>query len=459
MLERKKVIAIFDIGKTNKKVFLWNESYQIVFERQQNFAEISDEDGFLGDDLPAVCSWMVQTFAEINALPAYQICALNFSGYGATVVFVDDKGFAVSSLYNYLKVFPEGLFPYSNYGSENEFARATASPILGNLNSGLQAFRVSQLNSDVWDKTRWVMHWPNFLSSIFTGVFVSEITSIGCHTALWDFDKNTYHDWVSDFGLRKKLPEIAPSNSSYLNEQTGIPVGLGLHDSSSALVPYLRVMKSPFLLLSTGTWCIAMNPFDEQALTATELKNDVLCFLQGNGKPVKAARLFAGNTHEIQIKRLQKHFVGLLDQFKTLSFKPEYISLLEDEMKNIPSVEQAHMDFLVHCAFDSRDLNIFESYEFAYVQLMVDLVCQQIFSLRLLLKEGTPVTKILVDGGFSKNSLYMNFLVHAFPAFEIYGAEVAQASSLGAALMMHETWNLNEVPSDLIKIKIFLECA
>jgi hypothetical protein len=46
----------------------------------------------------------------------------------------------------------------------------------------------------------------------------------------------------------------------------------------------------------------------------------------------------------------------------------------------------------------------------------------------------------------------MNFLVHAFPAFEIYGAEVAQASSLGAALMMHETWNTQEIPLDLVKI-------
>ena len=395
---------------------------------------------------------MLQTFAEINALPEYQICALNFSGYGATVVFVDEKGHSVSPLYNYLKAFPEGLFPYSNYGGDDEFARATASPILGNLNSGLQAFRVSQVSLEVWEKTRWVMHWPNFLSSIFTGNFASEITSIGCHTALWDFDKKTYHDWVTDFGLRNKLPEIAPSNTSYLNEETNIPVGLGLHDSSSALVPYLRVMHSPFLLLSTGTWCIAMNPFDETALSAIELKNDVLCFLQGNGKPVKAARLFAGNTHEIQIKRLQEHYQASPTHYKSVEFETSYLEVLDGQMKNIPSVEQANMDYLVDCTFNARDLNKFPTYELAYVQLMIDLVCQQIFSLRLLLKEDTPVTKILVDGGFSKNPLYMNFLLHAFPTFEIYGAEVAQASSLGAALMMHETWNTNEIPRDLVKI-------
>ena len=138
-----------------------------------------------------------------------------------------------------------------------------------------------------------------------------------------------------------------------------------------------------------------------------------------------------------------------------MEFETSYLEVLDDQMKNIPSVEQAHMDYLVDCAFNARDLNKFPTYELAYVQLMIDLACQQIFSLRLLLKAGTPVTKILVDGGFSKNPLYMNFLVYAFPAFEIYGAEVAQASSLGAALMMHETWNTNEIPMDLVKIKKF----
>jgi hypothetical protein len=214
-------------------------------------------------------------------------------------------------------------------------------------------------------------------------------------------------------------------------------------------------MKTPFLLLSTGTWCIAMNPFDDKPLSAIELKNDVLCFLQGNGKPVKAARLFAGNTHEIQIKRLQTHYQASSTQYKSVEFKVSYLADLESQMNHIPSENEAHMDYLVDCPFNKRDLNKFPTYELAYVQLMVDLVCQQIFSLRLLLKSDTPVHKILVDGGFSKNPLYMNFLVHAFPAFEIYGAEVAQASSLGAALTMHETWNANEIPSDLVKIKKF----
>lgn len=39
------VVAIFDVGKTNKKLFLFDEHYHIVFERSARFLETTDEDG------------------------------------------------------------------------------------------------------------------------------------------------------------------------------------------------------------------------------------------------------------------------------------------------------------------------------------------------------------------------------------------------------------------------------
>ena len=456
MAERKKVIAIFDIGKTNKKIFLWNEDYQIVFERQENFDEILDDEGFLGEDIQAVQSWVKQTFLEVCALPEFEVKALNFSAYGATVVFVDSEGSAVGPLYNYLKPFPDDLFPYSSYGGQAEFARATASPILGNLNSGLQAFRVMKTQPDKWKNIAWVLHWPNFLASLFTHELGTEITSIGCHTALWDFDSQNYHAWVKDSGLLEKLPRILPVHTRFYSQDqpNDIPVGLGLHDSSSALVPYLKAIDSDFVLVSTGTWCISMHPFSQQTLTAVELENDVLCFMQFNGNPVKAARLFAGNTHEIQLKRMNMHFNAENKAYQQFQFSEAYVVKLDEALAKNPSISEANAEFINVCKFDARNLNDFASLEEAYVQLMLDIMCQQIYSLQLLLHDS-PVGKIVVDGGFSKNPLYMNFLVHAFPGVAIFGAEVAQASSLGAALVMHEAWNSKQIPADLVKIKKF----
>ena len=427
MILKTPVIAVFDIGKTNKKVFLWSTTFEIVFEKQQTFDEIVDEDGFACEDLGALQQWIVSTFAELCQLPEFEIIGLNFSAYGASIVYVDRVGEPLAPLYNYLKPVSKS-FPYTEYGGEDEFARKTASPILGNLNSGLQVYE-STFRS-FWPEVFKAVHFPNYLASLFTGRLVSEITSIGCHTALWDFDLGQYHPWVATI-----QDQLAPISTEAFLPIDGINYGLGLHDSSAALVPYLRSISDEFVLLSTGTWCIAMHPFNESPLSAEELAEDVLCYLQPNGKPVKASRLFGGHFHEEQVARMEAHFGG---SYHDLTFSERVFSL------------SSRSSSVFECAFASRDLHDFPDLASAYDQFMVDLIGQQLHSLDLLLKDA-PVKQLLVDGGFSKNEWYMRLLAHALPEVEVYAAEVAQASALGAALMVYE----GETPKNLIQLKRF----
>ena len=56
--------------------------------------------------------------------------------------------------------------------------------------------------------------------------------------------------------------------------------------------------------------------------------------------------------------------------------------------------------------FQFRKLDEFASYEEAYHQLISDIMKQQIRSTSLVLK-GANVKRIFVDGGFSKNPIYM----------------------------------------------------
>ena len=92
----------------------------------------------------------------------------------------------------------------------------------------------------------------------------------------------------------------------------------GLHDSSAALIPYQVSFNEPFILLSTGTWCISLNVFNHTRLTNTELNQDCLCYLSYEGKPVKASRLFAGYEHEQQTKKLAEYFIKPPDYYKTM---------------------------------------------------------------------------------------------------------------------------------------------
>ena len=61
------VIAVFDVGKTNKKVLLFDEKYQVVFEESQKFEEIADEDGFPCEDVIALTKWVKDSFSLLKA--------------------------------------------------------------------------------------------------------------------------------------------------------------------------------------------------------------------------------------------------------------------------------------------------------------------------------------------------------------------------------------------------------
>ena len=52
------VIAVFDVGKTNKKFFLFDESYQIVYEKSARLEETIDEDGFPCEQLNELSKWV-----------------------------------------------------------------------------------------------------------------------------------------------------------------------------------------------------------------------------------------------------------------------------------------------------------------------------------------------------------------------------------------------------------------
>jgi hypothetical protein len=49
----------------------------------------------------------------------------------------------------------------------------------------------------------------------------------------------------------------------------------------------------------------------------------------------------------------------------------------------------------------------------------------------------------------------MNLLAAAFPDIEVYAASVAQATAVGAALAIHESWNTKSIPNDMIELKFY----
>jgi sugar (pentulose or hexulose) kinase len=476
-MKKQPVITILDIGKTNKKLFVMDENYHIILERTEQFADITDDDGEPCEDIERLSNWIESSLKPVIHQPEFDVKAVNFSTYGASFVLLKTSidssdrvvGEVVAPLYNYLKAFPNNLKStfYDKYGGEKLVSSQTASPVLGNLNSGMQLYFLKERKPLVYAKINAALHLPQYASFLVTKRLFSDITSIGCHTNLWHFEKNEYHDWVENEGISKILPPIFPSDAVIpaLFEGKELVVGVGLHDSSAALIPYLACFQEPFILISTGTWCISMNPFNDLPLTPEELAQDSLCYLSYQGKPVKAARIFAGNEHEIETQRIAKHFNCEANFYKNVEFDPEIVNILRGPLElkiqnsklktgDFDRLEEASEAVLKVSNFANRSLSDFENEAIAYHQLMLDLVQLQAVSTNLII-QNTPVSRLFIDGGFSKNPLYMNLLAESFPDLEVFAASVAQATAVGAALAIHRFWNRKPLRKDLIELKYY----
>jgi len=436
---KEKVIAIFDIGKTNKKILLFNYDLKVVSETEQRFTEIADDDEFPCEDIERLEEWIRDNVNRLAKSEKYDLSAINFATYGATLAFLDGSGKRITPVYNYLKPvddkIPERI--YKKYGGQDEFCRRTASPALGMLNSGIQVLWLKHRKTGLFEKVKYILHFPQYLSYLLTGKIYSEHTSLGCHTALWDFDNMNYHPWTSAEGLELPDPVDIGTVEKVNIYGKNVSVGIGIHDSSSSLVPYFSASKGKFILLSTGTWCINMNPFNSEILTTEQLDLDCLCYLSISQQPVKSSRLFLGHLHETAVDQLNNHFETDADYYKKV--KPDTRILTDCMQKrgnnrfffdNLPYSRKLKTD----C-----DYYTFKTFEEAYHQLMIELTELTVEAIDLILPVDDDIENIYITGGFADNQLFYTLISNAYPMKYVYTSEISNTTALGAAIVILKT--------------------
>lgn len=433
----KKVTAVFDIGKTNKKFFLFDKDFKEVHKEYTSFKEIEDEDGHPTENLPELQKWLKKVFNRILKAKEFDVKAINFSTYGASLVHIDEQGNPLTPLYNYTKPLPEDIVTtfFEEHGPRKEFLKNTGCADLSMLNSGLQLYWLKKTKPEVYSKIKYSLHLPQYLSYVFTGIPLSEYTSIGCHTALWDYGKKDYHSWVYKDGINKILPPIVSTETSINMNYNGnrIKIGVGIHDSSAALLPYVRSIRKKFVLISTGTWSIAFNPFTEKPISEDTNDKEAINYMRINGKPVKASRLFLGNEYKLQVEKLNARFGVDENYHRNVKFNYDtYFEIIQD-FKHCYKWES-----VVSEDMPEKTQMSYHKYEHAYHQLMTELVLLQIKCINKAIGDDT-ISRLYVDGGFSDNDLYIKLLSHYFRDKKLRTTNASLGSALGAAISISDT--------------------
>jgi sugar (pentulose or hexulose) kinase len=414
---------------------LFDASFQVVSRNATRFDELLDDDDYPCDDIAAIENWILEKIKAIQVEKKYNIKAINFSTHGATLVYLDAEGNRIGAVYNYTK--PLTGFGFSSFyeanGGVDAFSRKTASPAYGMLNTGLQMYWLKNAKPYLYQKVKTLLHYPQYLSYLFTKQPTADFTSIGAHTATWDFDQMKYHDWLQKESI--SLPEPSHGKDAILSAVNGqdIYIGSGAHDSSASIVPLLEKNKdNEFILLSTGTWVLTMNPFSKEILTKEQLNNNCLCFMTPEKQMVKSSMQFLGHVHEEYLRALSRYFNVEIKHHLSIQLDEDTSVVILTKNERFFLKEPIGTDFKAN----PDSLKQFETYQAAYYQLMFE-ICEVINrSIELVLDQNNRLETIYISGGFILNPIFIDFIRKLKSEYNVRISDVKNESALGAALLM-----------------------
>lgn len=294
---------ILDVGKTNLKSCVVNDRGEIVWKTQvRNPPAIRGD--FLAIDVDAIHQFLLTSLQ--SAAGRFPVGAINISTHGACAVLLDPNGDLLFPVMDY--EFDDFGAHSVEYNSARPDFSLTYSPKLGGgLNLGRQLWWLRAMFPERYANLDCLLMLPQFLVWTLTEVAVSEVTSLGCHTDLWEPTSHRLSGMALLLDVDRKMPECVPLTEPVavvrpdLAARLGLPnscwVYSGVHDSNAGLARYLNCgLDTPFSVISSGTWMITMAVGGE--VNQLQESKDMLCNVSVLGQPVPCARFMGGREFE-----------------------------------------------------------------------------------------------------------------------------------------------------------------
>ncbi|WP_151719058.1 FGGY-family carbohydrate kinase [Gemmobacter serpentinus] len=419
-----KHIAVIDIGKTNAKLAL------VGADDLREIAVVTRPNRVLAGppyphfDLEGHWAFFLQHLAAFHA--AHGIDAISVTTHGASCVLLDAAGDLAAPMLDYEHTGPDDLT--ADYDAiRPAFAETGSARLPMGLNVGAQLHWFLQTQPGLDARLAHVLTYPQYWGFRLTGQMATDVTSLGCHTDLWNPWEKRFSGLVDQLGLAGR---IAPARRSAevigqlrpeLALQTGLPadtpVTVGIHDSNASLYPYVLGRDVPFAVVSTGTWVVAMAVGgDAVALDPTR---DVLVNVNALGDAVPSARFMGGR--EFELIRAGSDAVAVeADRAAVLAAGSMILPAVEPASGPFPGRK---MRWLAEPAGAGARMVALSW----YLALMTD-TC-----LRLIGARGATI----IEGPFARNPDYLAMLTALRPE----GVEIAASAtgtSVGAALLCLE---------------------
>ncbi|SEN83588.1 Sugar (pentulose or hexulose) kinase [Duganella sp. CF517] len=301
MTSPTEATIVLDIGKTNVKLVLIDANCAVVAERRSPNT-VRDRAPYPHHDTERIWNWMLEGLRQFSALA--HVGAIVSVTHGATAALVDDEGLVLPVL-DYEFEMPAGQG--AHYAGQRPPYSATYSPQLpAGLNLGRQLAWQAQAFPAEFRRARHILMYPQYWAWRLSGIAASEVTSLGCHTDLWQPARQQYSSLVERMGWNGMFPPLQPAWAPLgllkveLARLTGLPpeckVLCGIHDSNASLLRHFARADggkgdTP-AVLSTGTWVIAAAP--GKPLAGLREEADMLANSNAFGQAVACIRFMGG---------------------------------------------------------------------------------------------------------------------------------------------------------------------
>lgn len=412
-------LAVFDLGKTNSKMFVLSSAGQTLHQARTKPAWIEHKGRRVLDD-SHLFEWMQGSLGAVA--DQFDVTGIMFSGHGCTFALIDAGGLTHPIL-DYEQEPPADVSQRID-AEIPDFAETFSPRLPYGFNCGRHLLWLADTEPDAIQNASSILSYPQFWSWRFGGQARSEVSYLGCHSHLWAPLADDFSSLVTRRNWFAKMPPFARAGDQIgsfelktLQGQRQLAVHNGVHDSNAALSLYRALGLSDFTLISSGTWVIIFNT--ACPLDALDERRDMLANVSVDRDPVATIRFMGGREYDV----LSNNWTAPVSTQALGSVIDKSIFALPSFAPGGPFQGMSGTLVGPTPAPEER-----AALAVLYVALMTDQSLDLICS----------TNDIVIDGGLVRNGLYAPLLAQLRGAQRVVVSREVEGSALGAATLALE---------------------
>jgi L-fuculokinase len=450
-----KSVAVFDVGKTNKKLLIFNNRLDLIDTAYHTFDEY-EKDGVQIEAVEETAAWLIASLHDMAS--KHDIGAVSVTAHGAAFACLNSSGKLALPVLSYTTdPGPEFHARFSaELGDPITLQKQTKTPDMIALGCMAKGIRFAREHwPEAFKAVTAIVALPQYYGFVLTGNTAIDPTNVGCHTAFWNFEKDDWSPIIDRMGLRSLFPKtisnpwdilgtILPDVARATELSPDTVVTVGIHDSNASLLPYLISETPPFVVHSTGTVSVSLRPTADVTLSDEDLGKIVYYNLSAFRTPVRTTIFMGGMEFDT--------YVGLLSAIHGSAAHPGLDGRLMEKILTerrlfvLPSfipfgmfpgsaarVVEADRVIPLGELFSGTHPDFFRDYATAYHVLALSVALQSQVALTAAgLGDGM---RLFIEGGFARNEIYTSLLAALFPKAAAATTNLEEATAFGAALL------------------------